>query len=157
MHSSLWIVGNIVSIYESDRQVNSFWFLHSYWSLHLGCQCSQMIYIWSSRNYLPFYSVGRGGGTTYYISPFVVVGLIWRNSWISTNFSHVWLPILGCSTCSNGGGDYGITSGYRKDRLDPCCTKGKFLKITSGGVISTLLYQGMQERVVTQVRTWSPF
>ena len=28
---------------------------------HLECQCSQMICIWSRRNYLPFYTVGVGG------------------------------------------------------------------------------------------------
>ena len=51
------------------------------------------------------------------------------------------------------GGDYGVTSGYLKDRLDPWGTKGKFLVLTPGEVIPTVLYQGRQVRVVVVVRT----
>ena len=56
---------------------------------------------------------------------------------------------------SSTGGDYGVTSGYLKDRLDPWGTKGKVLGPTSGGVIPTG-YQGRQEKVRAWVRTWSP-
>ena len=52
----------------------------------------------------------------------------WRNSGISTNedFSHVWLRTLSFTPPVRGGGGYGVTSGYLKDRLDPWGTKGKF-------------------------------
>ena len=45
-----------------------------------------------------------------------------------------------------GGGDYWVTSVYLEERLDPCCTQGKFWGHTPGGVIPTL-YQGRQGRV----------
>ena len=51
------------------------------------------------------------------------------------------------------GGTYGVTSGYLMDRLDPWGTKGKFLVLTPGGVIPSVLYQGRQVRVVVGVGT----
>ena len=54
---------------------------------------------------------------------------------------------------TGGGGDYGVTSCYLKDRLDPWGTKDVFLVLTPGGVIPTVLYQGRQVRVVVGVRT----
>ena len=50
------------------------------------------------------------------------------------------------------GGSYRVFLGYREDRLDSFCIKGKFLVHTLGGVMSTL-YQGRQVRVVARVRT----
>ena len=51
------------------------------------------------------------------------------------------------------GGGSRVTSGFQKDRFDPWVTKGKFLVLTPGGIIPTLLYQGRQVRVVARVRT----
>ena len=100
---------------------------------------------WSSRNFYLSLPWERGvallqipfcGGWTY------IDKLIWQNSGISTNeeFSHVWLRTL-------GGGDYEVTLGYLNDRLDPWGTKGKFLMLTPGGVIPTVLDQGRQVRL----------
>ena len=63
-----------------------------------------------------------------------------QNLGISTNedFTHVWLKTR-YSTSSIRGEGYWVIPVYLEDRLDPCCTKGKFFVLNPGGVIHTWL------------------